>query len=60
MDNTSKLKPNIVLSVKIRDIGNSPQNVGDLSLSNDTGGGQVESSNGGGGTRGIYNEEEGL
>ena len=62
MSNTLKLKPNTVLNVKIRDIGNSPHNVGDLSSldgSGGDGGGQVGSSNGGG-TRGIADEEQGL
>ena len=51
MLNTPNLKPNIVLGVKIRDIGNSPHNVVDLSSSDDSSGdggvsgGQVESSN---------------
>ena len=61
--NTAKLESNTVLCVKVRDIGNSPQKVGDLSsfdCSGGDGGGQVGSSNRGGSTGGIVDEEEGL
>ena len=61
MPNTPELKVKIVHDVKGKDIGNSPQKIGDLSSFDSCGGDvgcHIENLNGGGGTRGIADEEE--